>query len=104
MAQSSDLGIVVAGLVTIIGGFWAIARIMLSQASKEREADRSERQELSKAIVCMADASKEVAAATAKSAIEAELRNGHLAKLVKESIKETRDIKKTLKTVEKRKR
>lgn len=103
MAQSSDLGIVIAGLVTIIGGFWAIARIMLNQASKDRERDREERLHLSEAITCMADASKEVAVATAKGASEAEQRNGHLAQLVKESIKETRDIKKTLKTVEKRK-
>lgn len=73
----------------MMGGFYGIAKIMLKQASKdrdaeraERDADRQERKELSKAIKDMAGATGRVADATKLSASEAKDRNGHLAELV----------------------
>ncbi len=51
---------------------------MLGQATKDREADRREREALTKAISKMADSSQEVAEATKKGAKEAKQRNGHL--------------------------
>lgn len=118
VAQNNDLTIVIGGLVTIIGGFWAIARIMLTQAARDREADRKERdkdrqerRELAIAIKDMADSSKEVATAATKSAEEAEQRNGHLASLVaqgtevgKKNLQVTEKLEKALSKVEKRKK
>jgi hypothetical protein len=72
--------------VTIIGamvtGFLAISTLMLKQTAKEREADRSERKELVRAIRDMAKSSEKVAKATERSANEAKQRNGHLAELM----------------------
>ena len=79
MQSSTDIAVIIGAFVTVVGGFLAVAKIMLAAATKEREADRLERVELSKAIERMAQASADVATATVKSAKEAKQRNGHLA-------------------------
>lgn len=89
----NDGGITVAigAIVSIVGGFGVIAKVMLNQsakdrttaleqAAKDREADRAERKELTKAIKDMAGATGHQADATVQSAKEAEQRNGHLGK------------------------
>lgn len=74
-------------------GFYAVAKLMLKQATKDREADREERKDLSSAIKLMAENSAKVArvteagmdkvaVATNKTAREAKERNGHLAELI----------------------
>lgn len=73
-----DTPVVVGAFVTIIGGFLAVAKIMLNQATKDREADREERLKLAQAIEHMADNSGRVARASERSAKEAQIRNGHL--------------------------
>lgn len=76
----------------MMGGFYAIAKVMLNQASKDRDADRAERNKLSDAITLMADNSGKVAQATVKSANEAKARNGHLGDLVAQGNKMTAKI------------
>ncbi|UOF80549.1 hypothetical protein [Caudoviricetes sp.] len=79
-------------LAGMLAGFFAISKMMLTQATKDRESDRKERKEFSDAIKEMAKASKMVAAETKKGNEEARIRNGHLgeqniqiAELVKSS-------------------
>lgn len=69
---------VIAGMLI---GFYGIAKVMLSQASADREADRAERKELTSAVRLMAENSGLQAEATVKQAKEAEARNGHLAEM-----------------------
>lgn len=88
--DSSDIAIVVGAFVTVVAGFLAVAKIMLSQASKDREADRQERKKLAEAIHLMAINSNKVAAATDRSANEAKERNGHLAELIVQQGENTR--------------
>lgn len=66
-------------------GFYALVKFMLSQASKSSEADRSERQELSKAIEGMAEGMRAVASSNKRIADESEKRNGHLAEITVQS-------------------
>lgn len=75
---STDTPLVVGAFVTIIGAFLGVAKVMLNQATKDRDADRAERIKLSKAITLMALNSSKVAKATENSAAEAKQRNGHL--------------------------
>lgn len=65
----------------MLAGFFGIAKVMLNQASKDREADREERKEFSEAIKQMAKNSGRQADATERAAREAEARNGHLAEI-----------------------
>lgn len=72
----------------MLGGFYALARVMLKQASKDRDDDRQERKLFVEAIDNLTsmtgknvEAHKEVARAVTKQANEAEKRNGHLAEL-----------------------
>lgn len=69
-------------------GFYALAKVMLKQASKDRDDDRDERKLFVAAIDNLAkstdknvEAHKKVADAVTKQAQEAEKRNGHLAEL-----------------------
>lgn len=82
---SPDTPIVVGAFVTVIGAFLAIAKLMLSSAVKERDADRLERAQLTKALQVLgnsrhdqADATRELVAETRKGNQEAKIRNGHL--------------------------
>jgi hypothetical protein len=68
------LGIVAGMLI----GFYGIFKYQMTQATKDREADREERIALSKAV-------ERMAVATETTAREAEQRNGHLAELIIES-------------------
>ena len=86
-----------------MAGFFAISRTMLNQASKDREADRSERELLARSISHMAKASEKVAIEAAlsrktqeKGFEEAERRNGHLGELVSQGNKMTAQIVATL--------
>ena len=78
MTQTVDLTIVIGTFAGMLAGFYGIAKVMLKQAAKDRDSDRLERQELSKAIEHMAKNSGKVAEATERAAKEAAERNGHL--------------------------
>lgn len=81
MDKGIDITVVLGAFAGMLVGFYGIAKIMLSQAAKDRDNDRHERQALAKAIQDMAVATGRVADATTKSANEAKERNGHLAEL-----------------------
>jgi hypothetical protein len=75
-------------IAAMLAGFYGIAKMMLSQATKDREADREERKEFSRAIQKMAESSEKVAEEASlsrqvqeKGFAEAEKRNGHLAEI-----------------------
>lgn len=83
-----DIILVLGAFGGMLGGFFAISKIMLNSATQEREADRKERIELSKAIASMAanmgqvaENMKEVANSNQKIADESEKRNGHIVEL-----------------------
>lgn len=82
--------------VSVVAGFLAVAKIMLNQASKDRDADRDERILLSNAIERMAKASEKgherVASAVERQANESKERNGHLGELIVEQGKMTKEI------------
>lgn len=100
--ENGELVSVITVFGGMLAGFFAIAQVMLKQSSKDREADRKERQEFSKAIARMADNSGKVAVEAKlsrkvqeKGFEEAKTRNGHLgqqniqiAELVKSSKKD----------------
>jgi len=85
---------IIAGMLV---GFYGIAKLMLLQATKDREADRVERKEFVKAIKDMADSNREIAQETKKGNKEAKERNGHLAELTIQSKNETLEALKTIK-------
>lgn len=96
----------IGAFVTIILAFLGVAKIMLGQATKDREADRKERIKLSEAIGRMADSNKEIAKATRRGADEAKQRNGHLgeqniqiARLVTSQNSDVSEIKETNKKI-----
>lgn len=75
----------IGAFVTIILAFLGTAKIMLTQADKERQADRVEREKFAKAIEHMAINSGKVvttneliAQAVIRQADESKQRNGHL--------------------------
>lgn len=86
--MSIDITAVLGTFAALVASFWAITKVLLTQASKDRESDRSERKELSKAIKDMAGATGRVADASQRAADEAKERNGHLAELVMQSKKD----------------
>ncbi len=90
-----DTSAIIGAFVTVILAFLGIAKIMLNQATKDRDADRKERKELSQAIAAMAKSSTKVAEATERSANEAKQRNGHLAELIIQSTENTKAIAET---------
>ena len=102
---SSDTPAVVGAFVTIIVAFLGIAKIMLSSATKEREADRKERKELSDAIKDMAESNSQIAVEMKDGNRKAEIRNGHLgeqnvqiAQLIKESKNDIVELVQNVKT------
>lgn len=93
---------VLGAFVVMISGFYTIAKVMLKQSSKDRDADRVERQTFIKAINKMsggmdkvAESNKKIAVATEQGNKEAKDRNGHLAELVLEQGKQTQKIAST---------
>lgn len=91
--STGTIVVVVGAFVTIIGGFGAIARVMLSQASKDREADRAERIRLAEAIEHMANSNADIAMSNQviansvdKQSAESAERNGHIAEISSKSL------------------
>lgn len=62
----------------MLAGFYAIAKFLMTQAEKDREADRAERQQLSCAISDMAESNRTIADEMRDGNTKAEIRNGHL--------------------------
>lgn len=89
MGSEVNITAVLGAFAGMLVGFFAIAKVMLNQASKDRDADRQERKELSKAIKDMAGATGRVADATKQTAEEAKQRNGHLAELIVQNSENT---------------
>jgi len=84
--SSSDISIMIGAIVTIVGSFLAVAKIMINQSQKESNANREERFRFSQAVEKMAngmekvaETNKAIALATKRGADEAKERNGHLA-------------------------
>lgn len=85
---SSDITVMIGAIVTIVGSFLAVAKIMINQAQKEATANRDERARFAVAVEKMAngmdkvaETNKEIAQATKRGADEAKARNGHLAEI-----------------------
>lgn len=62
----------------MLGGFYAITQLLVTQAGKDRDHDRAERKQLSDAIRTMAESSQRVAEEIRVGNRQAEERNGHL--------------------------
>ena len=89
----------IGAFVTIILAFLGVAKIMLNQATKDRDADREERIRLAHAIEKMAENSGKVAEKMGKVAeytkegnVQSAQRNGHLGELIIESGKQTEKL------------
>ena len=85
---SSDIAVMVGAIVTIVGSFLAVAKLMISQAQKEANANREERARFAVAVDKMAngmekvaETNRDIALATKRGADEAKARNGHLAEI-----------------------
>ena len=76
-----ELAPILTIFVGMLGGFYVLVRFILTLSEKTAEADRKERQELSKAIADMADGMQAVAVSNDRIATESEKRNGHLAEI-----------------------
>ena len=76
-----ELAPILTIFVGMLGGFYVLVRFILTLSEKTAEADRKERQELSKAIADMADGMQAVAISNDRIATESEKRNGHLAEI-----------------------
>jgi hypothetical protein len=76
---------IIVAFGAMMGGFFAIAKIMLNQATKDRDADRAERKDMTKVFSRVADA-------TERAADEAKDRNGHLGDLVAQGNQMTSNI------------
>jgi flagellar biosynthesis/type III secretory pathway chaperone len=76
-----ELAPILTIFVGMLGGFYVLVRFILTLSEKTAEADRKERQELSKAIAEMAEAMQQVAVSNERIADESKARNGHLAEI-----------------------
>lgn len=76
-----ELAPILTIFVGMLGGFYVLVRFILTLSEKTQEADRTERQELSKAISNMGEAMQKVAVSNERIADESEKRNGHLAEI-----------------------
>lgn len=75
-------------------GFFGVSKMMLNQASKDREKDREERKALVSAINTMAKSNQSIAEETKKGNREAKIRNGHLGEQniqIAELVKSTKE-------------
>lgn len=59
-------------------GFYSITKFLMNQAETDRDKDRVERQELSKAIASMATSNEKIAIEMRDGNEQAKIRNGHL--------------------------
>ena len=80
-----ELAPILTIFVGMLGGFYVLVRFILTLSEKTQEADRTERQELSKAISLMAENMDKVAISNERIADESEKRNGHLAQISMEN-------------------
>lgn len=76
-----ELAPILTIFVGMLGGFYVLVKFILTLSEKTQEADRTERQELSKAISNMGEAMQKVAVSNERIADESEKRNGHLAEI-----------------------
>lgn len=83
--DNSVIPLIIGAFATLTAGLLALFKIVLNSSSKEREADRKERQALTDALTILgqgkheqAEATKELVAETRKGNEEAKQRNGHL--------------------------
>lgn len=91
LAELTPIYAIMAGMLT---GFYAIAKIMISQSTKERDDDRAERKAFADVIREMADSNRQIAKETKDGNRKAEIRNGHLGEQnvqIAELIKSTRE-------------
>jgi len=77
-----ELAPILTIFVGMLGGFYVLVRFILTLSEKTQEADRKERQELSKAIAQMALGMEKVATSNERIADESKARNGHLGELI----------------------
>lgn len=89
----------IGAFVTVILAFLGIAKIMLNQATKDREADRKERIKLADAIDLMAKNSGKnaenmgkLAEYTKEGNLQSAERNGHLGELIVKQAEQTQKI------------
>lgn len=83
-----ELAPILAIMAGMLVGFYGLLKFVLNKAEKAGEADRVERQELTKAIAGMASAMQDVATSNARIADESKERNGHLGELIIEQGKQ----------------
>jgi len=74
----TELSPILAIFSGMLVGFYGITRFLMTQAEKDREADRVERRELSSAISDMAESNRTIADEMRDGNRKAEIRNGHL--------------------------
>lgn len=74
----TELSPILAIFAGMLVGFYGITRFIMTQAEKDREADRVERRELSSAISDMAESNRTIADEMRDGNRKAEIRNGHL--------------------------
>jgi len=74
----TELAPILAIIAGMLVGFYGIAKFLMTQAEKDREADRAERRELSSAISDMAESNRTIADEMRDGNRKAEIRNGHL--------------------------
>lgn len=93
---SNDIAVMVGAIVTIVGSFLGVAKIMIGYSQKESIANREERTKFAEAVERMAlgmekvaDTNRDIATATKRGADEAKERNGHLAELTIQSKNDT---------------
>lgn len=93
LTELTPILVIMAGMLT---GFYGIAKLMLVQATKDREADRAERIRLATAIEKMADpvvnGNERIANGIEKQANESAERNGHLGELILAQGEQTQKI------------
>jgi hypothetical protein len=81
----TEFGAILAILIGMLTGFYALLKFVLGQHATILEADRAERVKLAEAITKMADpeinGNKAIADGITRQADESAARNGHLAEL-----------------------
>lgn len=77
----TELAPILTILAGMLVGFYGLLKFILSQAEKDRNAERGDRKEFSKALKDLTDSNRAIATATETAAKEAAERNGHLAEL-----------------------
>lgn len=77
----TELAPILTILAGMLVGFYGLLKFVLAQAEEDRNAERGDRKEFSKALKDLTDSNMAIATATETAAKEAADRNGHLAEL-----------------------